>query len=233
MYEILRGHCPVCKCPGDDLDSIRHQCNKCGTLVTWMYFSRAEYETIYETTYHTTEQISKGAQVYDERYTEHFIAAKARLQLLKALGIKPGNAIDVGCCNGAFVQAAHESGYQIVGIDPHPLNDKIIKGSWRDVVGQYDLITLFDVIEHLLDPRECLVHLKNCLVDGGHLFIETPEFNAPDNQIERHLKPREHICLYSDKAMRLLFDQVGLRLVFFYRPLDATIGKIGYLVKKC
>src|ERR1017187_3192647 len=103
-------------------------------------------------------------------------------------GRSPGRLLDVGCGLGIFMQRAREYGWAGQGCDTSPhwvrhardlLGDHVAvtHASVLDLnpdAGRYDLITLWDVLEHIYDPLPALAHLRRLLAPGGRVFIRTP-----------------------------------------------------------
>jgi 2-polyprenyl-3-methyl-5-hydroxy-6-metoxy-1,4-benzoquinol methylase len=153
-----------------------------------------------------------------ERFAEHCAAAECRLRALAEVrGITPGTLLDVGAGSGAFVRVARLWGWVAEGLEPNAAMVRRARasgiplrtGSWRRVRGPRDVITLHDVIEHLLAPEACLRRLRRCLAPGGMLVIETPEWREDRSLEWRHLRPREHLCLFSERALRVLLRRCG------------------------
>lgn len=215
--------------------------------LSWQWNSFAEYEAMYASEdYHTKMQEEGGQKPYDsiERVLACQRMAIARLNLWKGVRSSSsfkGRIMDVGAGNMAFVHMASEhmaleDNFHAFGIDPHPILDDCIKGTWKDVKGEYGLITMFDLIEHLLEPRECLRHLKKCLTADGMIAIETPEWNGPLHCKEgddwRHHRPKQHPILYSRDAIEQLYAEDGLETVLFCRPKSGHAGKMTHFLMK-
>jgi 2-polyprenyl-6-hydroxyphenyl methylase/3-demethylubiquinone-9 3-methyltransferase len=99
--------------------------------------------------------------------------------------------LDVGCGGGFLLERLASRGYSGVGIDLSPESVQIaqrrleelgaadrlraeVGSAYEPPEGEYDLITLTDVLEHLERPRECLAALRDRLAPGGLLVISTP-----------------------------------------------------------
>lgn len=208
--------------------------------LSWTWESVAEYEAWYAdpTAYHVDEQIENGQPSCMARVFDSLDAAEERLQLLACYKPQRGlvKLLDVGAGNGAFVYAAKKAGYIADGVDPNPLAPFIYKGYWSSVTDWYGVITLHDVIEHLPDPRACLLHLQQNLAKGGVVVIQTPEWDGPDQrragELWRHIRPRQHLCLYSRGAAEQLYAECGLEVIGFHRPKRGAIGQMVHYVQK-
>jgi SAM-dependent methyltransferase len=219
----------------------------CGSLLAWAWSSEEEYEAWYRDpeAYHVAEPPRYGQRPFIERVGEHAAAARTRLSLLGAFypprdGMR---VLDVGAGTGMFVEVAQRGfGLDAEGIEPcgalvrwaTERGIRVRQGDWQAVAGYYRIITLFDVLEHLTRPAECLRHLRQCLEADGLLVIEMPEWGSP-HQLRhglewRHLKPREHLWLPSRAAAEGLFRRTGYEVMLFYRPLCGSLGKATWFL---
>jgi len=107
-------------------------------------------------------------------------------QIAKLLGQPPGEIrlLDVGCSSGAFLHAAVKLGFRAEGVEPAPkaaataraAGLKVHRGLLQEAGyadGQFDAITLFEVIEHLQHPQELLQECRRILRPGGILLVGT------------------------------------------------------------
>jgi 2-polyprenyl-3-methyl-5-hydroxy-6-metoxy-1,4-benzoquinol methylase len=92
--------------------------------------------------------------------------------------------LDVGCSSGAFLGAAVKLGFHAEGVEPaakaaataQAAGLNVRQGLLQDVgyaQGQFDAITLFEVIEHLKQPLELLQECRRILRPSGVMLIGT------------------------------------------------------------
>lgn len=109
---------------------------------------------------------------------------------------KQGRLLEVGCGNGAFAEFAASAGYEVTGLDVDATSIQIarsrnIPGARFDCVsleeysrlesgaGQFDVIAMFEVFEHLANPAATLRLVKNLLRDKGVLVGSLPNIDRP------------------------------------------------------
>jgi SAM-dependent methyltransferase len=222
----------------------------CGSLLAWAWNSEAEYEGLYteSSRYHEGEQMAEGQRTFWERDSDRMQADSIRLRTLGALfgPLRGRKLIDIGASTGAFASLArHTHGMDARGIEPNPgmvaqgmtLGRPVEVGTWQSIEGGADFITLHDVFEHLTRPHECLDTVYAVLNPGGVLVIEMPEWNSPDQQAAglgwKHIRPRQHLCLYSRESAESLYAAHGFTVASFVRPLAGKLGKMAhYLIKE-
>lgn len=97
-----------------------------------------------------------------------------------------GVLIDLGCAFGYLVAGARRCGYQSFGIDissyaltqEPSLQPHLVRAQLQDLplpARCADIVSLFDVLEHLSDPLQCLAESVRILKPGGVLIGATPD----------------------------------------------------------
>jgi 2-polyprenyl-3-methyl-5-hydroxy-6-metoxy-1,4-benzoquinol methylase len=159
--------------------------------------------------------------------------AATRLRLLEDVIAAEGlqRALDVGCGSGGLVAALRARGLDAVGMDvagaaleragaEHP-ELSLLEHSAEDVPwpvdrASFDLVTSFEVIEHLLRPRRLLEGAAAALRPGGLLAVTTPYHGLLKNValavtgFDRHFAVEgDHVRFFSDRALHRLFASAG------------------------
>ena len=141
-----------------------------------------------------------------------------------------GPLLDIGCGPGLFLELAKEKGVSPVkGIDIssyavdyclNTLNLDVQKGDLLDfnfVPGSFNLITMFDAIEHLQNPKEELMEINKILTDNGTLAIITPDINAlaarlVKNKWEEIQRLPEHLVFFSKATIAYILKKTGFQI---------------------
>jgi SAM-dependent methyltransferase len=138
------------------------------------------------------------------------------------------NVLDVGCGAGAFLDQARKAGLQTFGLELNPsaaekarakghvIFDRLLHEVPADACpGGFDLITLFQVLEHVPEPiaaiNQAVAHLK----PGGYISIAVPSKSGIYRFIpwDPHQWPPHHISRWCLKNFKTLADQTNLRLI--------------------
>ncbi len=145
----------------------------------------------------------------------------------RALGGK-GRLLDIGTAAGAFVAAARKAGWDATGCEPNTwlaefgsrhYGIHIRQGSVFDhdyEPGSFDVVTLWDVIEHTPDPVAVVEHCRTLLKPGGLLVINYPDVGS---WIARALRRKwlflisVHLFYFDRRTMSRLLGEHGFDVV--------------------
>jgi 2-polyprenyl-3-methyl-5-hydroxy-6-metoxy-1,4-benzoquinol methylase len=155
----------------------------------------------------------------------------------------PGRLLDFGCGWGFFLDAAREGGWEIHGLEPLPghalytrskVGAEVVTDILRDSTyspDYFDVITAFQVFEHLPEPAGDLIRLRRALRPGGLLLIEVPNIDTWGVRMmgkrHRHFVP-DHLNFFSAETLGRLFASSGLQVVHTYYPTRQM--SVGHLV---
>jgi SAM-dependent methyltransferase len=132
--------------------------------------------------------------------------------------------LDVGCGRGELLSVLHRAGVgQLEGVDPYLSADvevlpglRVSKKELDQVTGEYDLIMLHHVFEHLEFGGQLLKAGRQKLAKNGKILLRfpTPESEAWDRYGENWVQwdaPR-HLFLHTRKSVGILAEQAGLKI---------------------
>jgi methionine biosynthesis protein MetW len=147
--------------------------------------------------------------------------------------------LDIGCGTGSVTSMIRDFRHaDVIGIEPHGERARaaektgltVINGVYSPDIptryGQFDVVVLADVLEHLVDPIELLEQIKSALVPGGRVLASIP--NVAHWSIRLRLlagkfdyKPMgimdaTHLRWFTRRAVRRLFDTAGYNIEHFY-----------------
>jgi SAM-dependent methyltransferase len=136
-----------------------------------------------------------------------------------------GRLLDLGCAYGFFLKEAQRY-FEVAGIELAEEAAAYCRGCGLDVwsgvadeanmarIGKVDVITLFDVIEHLPDPRATLALCERFLQPGGIIVITTGDFASPLARLAgakwRLMTPPQHLWFFTPESLGRLAASLGL-----------------------
>lgn len=204
----------------------------------------------------------QGVLDVDPNYCRKF---QGRVQLYeKVCGPLRGKSVlDVGAGGGAWLMAALGAGAAVEGIelcqdcrsyardvnrlalDDRPVHDPY----WRSRAGQFDVVTSWDVLEHVPDPRGFLLDCISLVAPGGHLLFSTPVrdtkldslgillYHCTFGRVQfilRNRYSRVHLQIFHSDQLKSLLVEKGLRPMYyrafqeFSFPMEQYFVNVGF-----
>jgi len=203
------------------------QCPACGQLLStctqaWYDESMQEFD------------VPEGTLPQGSSWKRHEQRISRMLEQARAqLSTDPDSImfLDVGCSSGSVLSVARACGFNTHGVEPAPKaaetaaqidGVEVFNGFLHDAQypdNHFDIITLFEVIEHLTDPISLIKEIGRILKPGGLLLIGTGNggswtVQALGNKWEYFdiKKHGGHISFFTPQSMALLAEKSGLKL---------------------
>lgn len=149
------------------------------------------------------------------------------LKIVKA-NIKNGsNVLELGCGNGNLINSIAEhcpNLGKITAVDyynqPEKLNDKLefIKHDLENfnLSGNFDLVILNQVLEHIKDPLGLLLKIKKVLNRHGRIMIVVPNRNGFNNEARVYLPEHgKHYFLWDRESLQFSLERIGFACRFY------------------
>ena len=183
----------------------------------------------------------------DMRRTKIFKPRVERIvKICEKYNIKTNIIIDVGAGFGTFCEEIKKIGIfnKIIAIEPtHPLAEtcrkkslEVIEKPIEKVKFNYkvDVITSFEVIEHLYSPKEFLLACKKILTENGFIVITCPNIHGFDIITLKGLSSSintEHLNYFNPNSLSKLLDNCGFEVIEMLTPgeLDAELVRKSIL----
>lgn len=259
-------NCPLC---GQDANQFRDwfedgsvkvaECGACHFKFLNPYVSPESMVEIYS----SAESMTRANEKLS-RYYENFETSETKkyfeycVDVLGAL-TPPGELLDIGCGRGKFLQVAREAGWKVTGLEPakehadyasrvqgfNVLNTSIEQAFLHQE--SFDVVTLWDVIEHVENPKEVLRKVESWLKPGGFLLVATPNHESLLNSLAKGIfflsgrsvrKPLEfffvpeHVLYFTPSTLRKLIRESGFELIrFLSNGTDIDRYQVGWAVK--
>ena len=208
--------------------SIVH-CNKCTARFTYPIPSQEEigqYYKFVEYISHTDVKEGWMNSLYHKVRTRT-LAQKTQWVQSLFTGYK-GHLLDIGAGTGAFVHAMQKKGWNVKGLEPDEntrakaLENYQIHLDASDTlytlpVNQYDVITMWHVLEHVHDLKPYLTQCLKSLKHNGRLIIAVPNYTSLDakyyNKFWAAYDLPRHLYHFSPKSMSILLNEIGFEIV--------------------
>ncbi len=187
-------------------------CVACGIPHQRVDMSLQEYEDYYKNGYHKT--------VYTHSYEQDKAVANLRLE---AYTHRVGDRLlDVGCGNGAFVDAAAAKGIDACGQDlvNAANNNRTYVGPLKSInfpTEDFSAVTIHDVLEHVPDIRSFVNEVARIVKQHGRVFIEFPDFYSSAGT--HHWKKIEHLWYLKLDQVKNLFARIGFSIEGVTHPI--------------
>jgi len=148
-----------------------------------------------------------------------------KLKLINSFNTESKTVLDVGCGTGEFLKVCQDDAWQVSAVEPNAaartlaenkLAIKIPTDLAKVKNQQFDIITLWHVLEHVPNLNEYIRQLEQLLKPNGRLIVAVPNHESYDAQYYQEFwaaydVPR-HLWHFSKKSIGLLFESVNMKV---------------------
>jgi 2-polyprenyl-3-methyl-5-hydroxy-6-metoxy-1,4-benzoquinol methylase len=204
--------------------------------------SKEELDQFYSETYFN-DGVTDTYQVEysDAELQQKRLRAEASIELIRQNTSdtnKKASFIEIGCGEGFLLSAAVKAGWDSMGVDyqEHPVkkfNPEVIDnfkavdpGAYLDSLiksgGQFNVVVLQNVLEHVLNPDQLLIQVRQILANGGYMLVQVPNDYSPlqslamqEKKIDREywFLPPQHLNYYNIETFRQFVGTCGFEIV--------------------
>ena len=238
-----------CTSPGYGRHHTIVKCQNCGLVYTNPRFTGDEILDSY-------------AAVEDPLYLEErdgrVLTFERHLRPLEKIKAPPGKLVDVGAYTGVFVEIAAQHGWDAYGVEPsqwavaqardrglHMIEGTLASPELTDA--SFDVVTMWDVIEHVADPFGELTQADRLLKPGGLLVVHTMDIDSGFARLMGGRWPwlmEMHIYYFSRRTLKYMLEKAGftviriepqgryLRLGYFATRIGGFSPLLGRLLSK-
>jgi SAM-dependent methyltransferase len=142
------------------------------------------------------------------------------LRRLARTGVRPGVALDIGAAGGGNTRVLRAAGWRPLAVEYSADGAALAAERGLAVVrgdatalpcasGSLDLVTAFDVLEHIEDDYLAAAEIRRALQPGGTLLVTVP---ADMRLWSAHDVASHHVRRYDRAGLRRLVTKAGLRI---------------------
>jgi 2-polyprenyl-3-methyl-5-hydroxy-6-metoxy-1,4-benzoquinol methylase len=218
-----------------------------GWLIRWDggRFALEENPPVYEEEYFEGDKMAAGGYGDYTAQSGWRLEKSARQvrEMEKATGLRSGRVLDIGSGYGffrialravgfedegvevsAFARAVAASSY---GLETHP---GVLDDHWEEWRGRYDIVTMFDLIEHVPDADVLMSQVAAIVRPGGFIGIKTPNIDCPEAEVFGpwyHSLKREHLGFFSPASLTDVSQRTGFEPVSVATVSHLLVGFVG------
>jgi 2-polyprenyl-3-methyl-5-hydroxy-6-metoxy-1,4-benzoquinol methylase/Zn ribbon nucleic-acid-binding protein len=239
--------CPVCEATEHEIQWRKYgldylRCAACGTvyvsprpdpdLLDEYYRSSSNYE-YWNTVVFPASEDARRARIFRPR-------AERAVELARRHGARTGTVVDVGAGYGTFCEEIARLGAfdRVVALEPEPHLAETCRAKGLEVIeapveraaleSGVDVVTSFEVIEHLFSPREFVERCAAVLRPGGLLMLTCPNVHGFDVEVLGEASATvdaEHLNYLHPASLGALLERAGFTVVETQTPgrLDAEL----------
>jgi len=220
--------CPNCELTqiADDLSQVRLE----------DYYDKAFFDSTY------------GSLLKDDRCRKReYDKFTYRIEEIEKFKPQKGRILDIGCSFGFFLHVAQSRGWSSTGIEiaeyaaryaKESLNLEVYNAETRKSqlpVDHYDVVTMWNVLEHLDDPITELNHLNSLMRKSGLLVFTTGSIDSYVRKLQglrwRAFIPPIHVAHYNPKSVHTLLKNTGFKMLLnsVALPRERLLQKLGLI----
>ncbi len=227
------------------------ECNNCNHIFANLDLNYNDLKKIYSKNYFFGEEYIDYLK--DKKQIEK--NSKERLKVIKEFisNTNQLNLLEIGCAFGFFLNAVKKNFNNVSGIDinsdgiNYAKNNLKLDARCKDLlemdiktINRFNIFCMFDVIEHLVDPKKIISFINKNAKKNSYLFITTGDIGSINARIKgkrwRLIHPPSHIHYFSKKTITLLLEKNGFEVLSikscgYYRNLNFMLNKIGIISK--
>lgn len=236
----LRECCPLCK--GKQWrTSFRLkgfnivQCRSCGLCFRSVSLSTSSLKDLYSENYFTSEQVD---YFFNHSWEKERLFQK-RMKMIQSYTSNQGELLDIGCAIGTFLKIARSSGWKVHGAEISEFASQYARNIYgldvtcgdfnkaKFVGRKFDVITMWDVVDHSEDPVAFLADAFCLLKNDGYLFVQTTMEDSFIYRVAKYIyklsfgliksfvikgHPIYHSTFFSQKSLRKTLEFCGFRV---------------------
>jgi SAM-dependent methyltransferase len=229
-------------------------CTVCGLVYVTPRLQGQALLDVYDEGYWKSDNPKqRGYADYARESALYLRTFQKRMALVKRWIPEKARILDVGCAAGYFLRIAQQHGHDVHGVELSPAiaheavtalgADRVHVGTLDEAIAvkghapaSFDLVTLWDVIEHVPDPQHVLRTIRGLMKPGGRLLIETQNVASRWARLLgprwHHYKHHEHLYHFDPQTIRRLLGDCGFRALDVGSAYAGKYVSFGFLAER-
>lgn len=217
------------------------ECTDCGLYSIYPRLNPDQLDEYYPTNYISFPKAIEDEKSFYRRLDRSYGLEKRCREIIRRAGEK-GRILDVGCATGIFLNGMEKRGWICDGVEPSPyaanyarerFHLKVFKGFLEDAEypeESFDVITMWDVLEHVPHPDQVVGKIEKLLKRDGWLVLSLPNAESWERYIFQKYwagwdVPR-HFNVFTPKTIAQLLTSKGFKV----EEISSFTGRHGVLV---
>ncbi len=241
--------CPLCRSEAMTPLFVKNgypivQCQQCRLQSVHPMPTSEELTAHYQREAYFHGESSQGYREYTAMRKALLPLFRRRIGQINTLLPQKGRLLDFGCAAGYFLEVAQQQGWEVAGVELSAQMAALarerlhapVENTLNAVEGTFDVITLWEVIEHLPQPVHTLTELHRRLRPHGVLMLSTP--NTGHWQAQREpdawegYRPPSHLLFFTASTLRKALEVAGFQDVEITRraplpPLPVWLRRVS------
>lgn len=209
-------------------------CDACGLIFQNPRLSQSEIHKYYPPDYDSYQDIELDNDDLKSRIATRGLSKRSQVVMDNMEG---GKLLDVGCAIGNFLRMMQKfPGWDLHGIEISEHAARIAREKYQLNVyngvieeakyppNHFDVVTLWDVLEHIVDPKSLLLEVNRVLKSSGNLILKIPNGGSWDAQLFGKywsgLDAPRHYYVFKRNSITRLLELSGYRI----KKMDCSIG---------
>jgi len=217
------------------------ECQECGLIYLSPRPGPAEIDHYYPADYQPFLKAIEDEPTLFKRLDRRYGLYRRCNEVIKRAG-RSGRVLDIGCATGIFLEGMRSRGWKADGVElsefaanyaRERFHLSVTTGTLEEAGypdNQFDLATMWDVLEHVPDPASTLAEIHRILKPGGWLVLSLPNPLAWERfwfkQFWAGWDVPRHFQLFTPDVLERYLNNAGLKLV----EVHSFTGRHGVLV---
>lgn len=202
----------------------------------------------FDQTYFEGKNNSRG-EIYDTPLIKE-LASRYFTAIEREVAVEPGmRVLDIGCAYGDFLSLCDSRNLETYGFDisEHAISKATTRTRAQLTVGnaneelpysdsEFSIITMFDVIEHLVSPYQTLSEVQRVMDSSGTVVITTPNTSSAERLVLRDkwsgARDLTHNYLFSRYSLVFLLERAGFQPLLLTTPFPTMPLLISKMLER-